>query len=467
MNPILRNFLSLALGRYVSIGIGAVVVVFLGRSLGVLDSGRFMALLAAAELLAAALDLGLNRILLREGSAHPERTGAHLFNILIIKSILTAALLVGAHFYALHQGPLYQLMVLLVLTKVADNVAVTFDAVFQIHQRMEYSAIILVLARLGLLLAVVSGWRNEAGLLYFGWTYFGVSLGSALLTTLFSGRFTRPRRGDIAWRETVGREGLFFALSSLLYMAATRMDMVYLKESVDALSLGLYTFPARIMVVFQILPLVLQTAVLPELFRLGRHDRAALGPFYGTYFRRSLLLAAFPVVWTLIFAEVILGRLWGADFLPGAPWLRMLIWLLPLRFISFAAGNVLTALERQGERTLWSACGVGTSLLLLFLLVPRVGVEGAIRALLIGEGLMALLNLIAAGRRGYLPVPGTLARVVMGAALGAALLLVLRAQVSLGFIGGLAATALCVALGLLLTRAATLGELRGILAKRH
>ncbi len=466
MNPILRNFLSLALGRYVSIAIGAVVTVLLGRALGVENYGRFLALLAAAELLAAALDLGLNRILLKEGSADRERAGAHLFNILLIKAGLTVLVLVGAHLYGLHQGPLYQLVLLLVLTRIADNVAVTFDAVFQIHQRMEYTAVILVLARITLLVLVLAGWRSAAGLVYFGWTYFGVSLGSALLTVFFSGRFTRPHRGIPGWRATVGREGLFFAISSLLYMGATRMDMVFLKETVDAMSLGLYSPSARIMVVLQILPLVVQTAVLPELFRLGRHDREALKPFYAAYFRRSLVLAAFPLVWALLFAELILGRLWGADFEPGAEWLRTLIWLLPLRFVSFAAGNVLTALDRQWERTVWAAVGVGTSLGLMFYWVPQAGVEGAVAALLVGESLMALLNLLAAFRLGYRPQPGTLARVAAAAALAGIALHYLVGFVQVGFLLSLAITAILVAGAMLMTRAAPVGELKQIIHRR-
>ena len=39
MNPILRNFFSLALGRYVSVAIGIVVTVLVARALGV-DRGN-------------------------------------------------------------------------------------------------------------------------------------------------------------------------------------------------------------------------------------------------------------------------------------------------------------------------------------------------------------------------------------------------------------------------------------------
>ena len=466
MNPMLRNFLSLALGRYLSIAIGAVVIVLMGRALSVADYGRFFAALAAAELFAAVLDLGLNRILLKEGSAARGRTGAHLFNILLIKAGLTVLMLAGMQIYAWHQGPLYALVMLLALTKVADNFAITYDAVFQIHQRMEFSAAILVLSRLVLLAVVLFGWRDQASLLYFAWAYLAISAGSALLTATASGRFATPRRGAIGWRETVGREGLFFALSSLLAMAATRMDMVVLKEAVDEHSLGLYAPPSRILVVFQILPLVLQTAVLPELFRLGRQDRVALGPFYSRYFQRSLLLALFPLLWTLLFADVILGRLWGLAYLPGAPWLRWLVWLLPLRFIGFAAGNVLTALDRQWERTLQQAAGVATSLGLMAWLVPARGVEGAILALLAGETLAALLSLVAAGRHGYRPSPLPLLRTLAAGLLATAALLVLKQVLPLGFLGGLAATALVVASALLALRAASLAELRGLLRRQ-
>ncbi len=462
----LRNFLSLALGRYLSIAIGAVVIVLMGRALSVADYGRFFAALAAAELFAAVLDLGLNRILLKEGSAAKERTGAHLFNILLIKAGLTVLMLAGMQVYAGHQGPLYALVMLLALTKVADNIAITFDAVFQIHQRMEFSAAILVLSRLVLLAVVIFGWRDQAGLLYFAWAYLAVSGISALLTASASGRFAPPRRGPIGWRETVGREGLFFALSSLLAMAATRMDMVVLKEAVDEHSLGLYAPPSRILVVFQVLPLVLQTAVLPELFRLGRQDRAGLGPFYSRYFQRSLLLALFPLLWTLLFADAILGRLWGAAYLPGVPWLRWLIWLLPLRFVGFAAGNVLTALDRQWQRTLQQAIGVAASLGLMLWLVPARGIEGAILALLIGEGLAAVLSLLAAGRHGYRPDLLPTLRILASGLLAAAALLVLRRLLPLGFVGGLAATGAVVASALLAVRAASLAELRGLLQRR-
>ena len=385
MNPILRNFFSLALGRYVSVAIGIVVTVLVARALGVENYGNFVAALSAAELFGAVLDLGLNRILLKEGSAAKSRAGAHLFNILLIKLGLTLVMLLAAQAYAAHHPGLYALVMILVLTKLADSFAVTFDAVFQIHQRMEFSAAILVAGRLALLALVLLGWRSAGGLLFFAWTYLGVSVGTALLTVLISGRFAQPRPGPVTWRETVGREGLFFALSSLLAMVATRMDVVVLKESVDQQTLGLYASPARILVTLQILPLVLQTAVLPELFRLGRNDRAGLRPFFAGYFHRSLLLALFPLLWTLFFADVILGRLWGPDFAAGAPWLRVLVWLLPLRFVSFAAGNVLTALDRQWERTIWTALGVGTSFGLMLALVPGRGVAGALIGLLAGE----------------------------------------------------------------------------------
>ncbi len=466
MNVILRNFLSLALGRYVAIAIGAVVAPLLARALGVEDYGRFIAALAASQIFAAFLDLGLTRILVKEGAAERERVGAHLGNILLVKGVLALAVLALVHLYALREGwasPLYRLTMLLALCKVADNFNVTFDGVFQVFQRMEFSALILVTGRVALLAAVLVGWAGAANLLYFGWAYFLVSLGTAVATVLISGvKFARPRRGDVSLRETVGREGVFFALSSLLMLAGSRLDVVILKEWADAETLGLYAVVAQVMAVFQVLPQVMQTSVLPQLFYLGRHDRAGLQPFYASYLQRSLLLAQFPILWGLFHPEAI-AALFGADFVPAAPWLRLLVAVLGLRFVSLAAGNVLTALDRQWERTIWTALGVGTSLVLLLVLVPTRGAAGCITALWVGETLMALLNLAAAARLGYRPAAGPVLRALSAAALAALLLWFVTRVLPLEFFSSLAVTALVVSLAILLTRAARWEELRRIL----
>jgi len=476
LNAILRNFLSLAVGRYVAMAVGALVTFVLARALGVESYGSFIAVLAASELFAAFLDLGLTRILVKEGAADRERVGAHLFNILLVKGVLAALVMVAIHFYALREGwlsPLYRLMILLALCKVADNFSLTFDGVFQVFQRMEFSAVILVAGRLGLLAAVLAGWAGEETILYYGWVYFGVSFATALATVLVTNlRFTRPKRGDIPLRVTVGREGLFFALSSLLYMAGTRLDVLALKEWAAGPAVGIYAAAARVMLVFQILPMVTQTSVLPELFRLGRHDRAGLRPFYAGYLQRSLILACFPFLWALFFPGAIIGTLFGAAFLDAAPWLRLLAVLVVLRFTVLAAGNVLTALDRQWERTIWAACGVGTTATLLVLLVPDQGLRGCVTALLTGEILSAGLNLAAAARLGYRPPAGPLARVLGGGALAAA---VLAGAVRLlpwhlfaglgGFLLSLLLTGGVTAAALLLTRAARLGELAALLPR--
>ncbi len=470
LSAILRNFLSLFFGRYTALAIGFAVTVILARALGVENYGEFITALGISELFAAMLDLGLTRILIKEGAADRDRVGAHLANILAIKSGLAVLVLGAMHFYALRWGwmsPAYQLVLLLSLCKIADSFQMMFDGVFQVFQRMEYSAMVLVAGRIGLILAVLAGWRGDAGLLYYGWLYFAVSgITAAATISLASGRFARPRRGAISLRQTFGREGLFFAISSLLYTAGSRFDMLAAREFLAADERGIYGAAARLMIVMQVLPATLQTAVLPVIFDLGRNARERLGDFFGSYLHRSLILATVPLLTAVLFAKPLVRLLFGEDFMATSSWLPWMAILLPLRFVVLSAGNVLTAVDRQWERTLWAVVGVGTTIALLFTLMPRLGIAGAVIALLAGETLMAGLNLAAVLRLGYRPEGMPIARTLSAWILAASVLLVLRRLLDPGLILALVFV-LAASLGsLLATRATRLTELRGLLRPR-
>jgi O-antigen/teichoic acid export membrane protein len=350
---------------------------------------------------------------------------------------------------------------------VADNFGLSFDGVFQVFQRMEYSAVILVAGRVILVGVVVLGWHQGAGLLFFAWAYLIVSVLTSLAAMLVCNiRFAPPQRGGMSIKDTIGREGIFFALSSILYMAGTRLDVLALKEWSTPEVLGLYGAAARVMLVFQILPQVLQTSVLPDLFRLGRHDHAGLARFYSSYMRRSLLLSLYPFLWAFCYPGLVVGALFGRDFAAAAAWLRLLSLLLPLRFISLAAGNVLTALDRQWERTIWATLSVGTTVALLVTLVPKRGVAGCIIALLTGEALLAALNAAASRRLGYRLEPGSLLRPLAALVLTGAVLLLIQRVWPLGIVLSLVAVMLIGPAAQLLVGALRPAELRAFLRLR-
>ncbi len=470
LSAILRNFLSLFFGRYTALAVGFAVTVILARALGVENYGEFITALGISELFAAMLDLGLTRILIKEGAADRNRVGAHLANILIIKSGLAILVLGAMHLYALRWGlmsPAYQLVLLLSLCKIADSFQAMFDGVFQVFQRMEYSALILVAGRLGLLAAVLTGWAQGAGLLYYGWLYFAIScLTAAGTIALASKRFAKPKRGGMSLRQSFGREGLFFAISSLLYTAGSRFDMLAAREFLAADERGIYGAAARLMIVMQVLPATLQTAVLPVIFDLGRNARDRLGEFFSDYLHRSLILATVPLLMATLFAKPLVLVLFGEDFAATANWLPWLAVLLPLRFVVLSSGNILTAVDRQWERTIWAVVGVGSSITLLFLLMPRMGIVGAVIALLSGETLMAILNLAAAMRLGYRPASMPIARTITAWILAASVLLAIRRLLDPGLVIAFLLV-LGVSLGALLaTRATRMSELKSILRIR-
>lgn len=475
LRTILKNFLALLFGRFTALGIGALVTIILARALGVEDYGVFIATLAAAELFAAFLDLGLTRILVKEGAADRSRVSAHLGNILLVKAILAVLVFGGMHFFALRLGwmtPLFQLAILLGLCKIADSFALMFEGVYQVFQRMEYSAVILVVGRLGLLAAVFAGQGGGRDLLYYGWAYFAVSLATALTTSVIViGRFAKPRWGAIPLRSTVGREGIWFALAAVIFTATVKMDLVILREWAGGeegrAALGLYAAATRVLLVFTVLPQVLQASLLPVIFDLGRNARDRLAPFYSEYMHRSLVLALPIILFACFFPKPLVLLLFGADFLKAADYLPWLSFVLLLRFVSFAAGNVLTAIDRQRDRTTWAAVGLGASISTMILLVPQLGPMGCVWGMIAGEGSMVLLNLTWAARAGFRPRLQPLIRTLLAAIPAALMLWVIAAIWSPPVLPALVLTGAAALGALFLTRSLRPGDLKNLLGARR
>ncbi|MCP4544891.1 MAG: oligosaccharide flippase family protein [bacterium] len=476
MNTILKNFLYLVVGKYTAAGIGLIGNVLVARTIGVEGMGNWTAAMAAATLCAAFLDLGFNRILVKEGAADLKRVDTHLFNILISKGVLSVIVLAGVHFYAVRNGwmsPMYKLILLLTLCKMADNFNMTFDKVFQIFQRMEFSAIILACGRILLLIAVCFGWVTEANVLFFGWIYLLISLSTSIVTLLLSSlKFAKPRRGAISIWGTLGRESIFFAISALVFQAVVTLDALILNENMDKATVGYYGVVQRCMWAFHMLPQLVETSILPVIFNLGRNHRDRLAAFYSTYMNRSLILGLFPFLWGLFFPTALVS-VFGAEFLPAAQWLPWMVPVLLFRFIMMAAGNVLTAVDRQWERTIYSIIWCIVTVTLLWQLVPEQGIKGCLAALVGGHALMAVICVVAVSRLGYKLTLPPLVRTGLAGLLGAGALhlvtRVLPASLTIGVVGclvTLAITSIIVMASLLAVQATSLSEMRSFLRPR-
>jgi O-antigen/teichoic acid export membrane protein len=107
---------------------------------------------------------------------------------------------------------------------------------------------------------------------------------------------------------------------------------------------------------------------------------------------KLLTVATVPLATLIgIFAEDIVGMVFGSEFLPASVALQVLAWTLPIRGAQWLLGSQLAALDRQAQMAKARSIGLGSFLTLTPLLILGAGLTGLAWAVLICDALQFAL----------------------------------------------------------------------------
>jgi O-antigen/teichoic acid export membrane protein len=127
----------------------------------------------------------------------------------------------------------------------------------------------------------------------------------------------------------------------------------------------------------------LNEAIYPELVKISSNKGVSEIRSIVTYSTRNLMKIIVPVsIIAIIFADLIIGLLFGEQYLPASNALRIIAAAAVLARVTFWINSVLLALGRPGLRTVLGLATTFVYLALLFILVPAYSYIGAAIALL-------------------------------------------------------------------------------------
>ena len=194
-----------------------------------------------------------------------------------------------------------------------------------------------------------------------------VALRRVLRSTGGFGPFDRALTRETAWYGFRGQGAL---LANALNQ---RLDLMIMPAFLAAASVGLYSIAANVSLIVSGLAASFSALVLPAAVRRGRRGPAAVIRSLHAAGAIAFALAAFIA----IIAEPALELIYGSDFGPAAPSLRLLLpgtALLALASILIAG---LYAAERPGTATVVQASGLVVTVVGLLVFLPGNGPEAA------------------------------------------------------------------------------------------
>lgn len=456
-----------AAGKIASLVLFAAVA----RKLGVEQLGVFVLAFATVQIAFVAIDLGLDRYLLREVARNRDSLSDWAGSILAAKTLLAVPVLagtVGLTFLLGYTGQQQQAVAIVAVALYFDSLGRTAFAALNAYERGDLLSVALVAQRFGSagagLAVLAAGYGVLAVCTAFGTgTAIGTLLAFVLLRratgSALSFRPGRPLRA-------IGVSGAF-AMQDVFTQLLFRLDAVILSVLSTATAVGIYGGAYRLLESTFFLTQAVSGAFSARYAYLSPDTN----PSVGDVFERSLKLAiAMLLPVTLVFGIVpsaLLNLLFGSDLVDASQPLRLLAPTVVLMGIVKLGGSLIAS-QRSPRLLVWTtAAAVIVNVALNLILIPRYEASGAAMAMLITELLLAagVLAIASEVARGLDWKRLFLSPAVAGAAT-AAVMVALRETPEAAVSAGLG---LYAATFLLLERAVSpddYSELRGLIIRR-
>lgn len=372
--------------------------VFIIRDLGATDFGQYAAVIGFGSVFLFIADLGLSPYTVREvarlrdqpdGQQRIHNLYADVLVLRLILSVLAGVMVVGAAVLTGRPGLMIGAIALNSLTVLIYAVHGSSDAVLAGHERLDLTAGIQVVNQLAFV--ALGGIALWLGFGYYGLviaTMFGV----AIMTTLVVRAVRRlgVRLGRIDWRRWVPllRAAFPFGVIGLTLGISYRFDTVLLNIYDGDTATGYYNAAYNLIFSLVTLSNVLNTALYPSLARQSVAAPETLPTVYERILRYLLLVALPIAAGGFILAAPLVNLLFGAEYAPAAPLLAMLVWVLPLMFLSEFLGYVVVIAGREAlvARSIMVSSSINIVANLIF--IPLYGVVAAATITVITEAVL-------------------------------------------------------------------------------
>jgi len=370
------------------LALGSAPLIF--RHLGVVEFGRYTAVLSLTTLAAGFSEGGLNAIALREwstaGPARRRTVMANLLGVRIALTTITALLAIAFAAVAGYDSTLVIGTAVACAALLIQTVQTLLSSPLQADLRFGWATIADLLRQVTLVTGIVVLVLAGAGVLPLLAVQVPAALVALVLTVALIRRDVplRPRADRSVWWPLM-RDALPYAVAIAINVAYFRISIIYMSLFASDLQTGYFAASFRIVEVIIAVPPVLLGAAFPVLSRAARDDAARLAYASRRLLEVALLLGGLCAIALLLGAPVAIDLLAGHDYRPADGILHIQGLAILATFVAGACSYPLLSLRRHRDVLVATLVGLTVSVVGLVTLVGPYEGRGAAVATLAAE----------------------------------------------------------------------------------
>ncbi|MFH0856536.1 MAG: flippase [bacterium] len=356
---------------------------YISKLIGPDNLGKYTYALSFTTMFAILVDIGFEKMLIRECAKNKDNAQEYFSNILGIKiplSLLTLATIFIITYFQSYPLVTKHLIYLSAFLMCLDSFNLTIECVLRGFHNLKYESLSVILCQFSTLIIGIGGI-----LLFKDIKILIIALIAGSLTRfsidLFSLIKTYNIYPKIKYNNDVIRKlikiTIPFTLAGIFLKIYSYADAVLLYNFKNDQALGFYSLPYRATNAFQFIPMAFTAAIFPALSYFYANSRDIVKKIYEELIV-YLVMISIPVSFGIIaLAKEIILKFFGNAYLPSVLALQILMCNLTFLFLDIPTGSLLNACDREKINTSMMGIAMTLNIISNFILIPKLSYIGA------------------------------------------------------------------------------------------
>lgn len=376
-------------GRVANKLLAFVVGILTARFLGPANFGLINYAAAYTAFFASLCNLGINSIIIKDFSDHPDEEGKALGTTLVLRAIssfLSALMIIGVVSIVDRDEPLTILVAALSSIGLLFQIFDVFNQWFQYQLKSKYYAVATVIAYIAAsaykIVLLITG-KSVA------WFALATSVDYIVIAIFLLLAYKKNNGPKLSFSMHKAKQLLSasssFIISGLMVSIYAYTDRLMLKQMLDEAAAGYYSLAFSLSTFWEFILIAVMDSMYPSIINAYNVDRERFDRKNRQLYAMVIYISLFASILICIFGRLIVEVLYGAEYLPTVQPLRIVVWYTTFSYLG-AARNAWVVSENKQKYLKYlyvSAAAVNVVLNLVF--IPLWGASGAALASLITQ----------------------------------------------------------------------------------
>ena len=388
-NKIANNAAWLIGCRIVQSLLALIINMFTARYLGPSNFGLISYAASIVAFVVPIMTLGISNVLVNEFVKSPEKEGEILGTTLTLTMVSAMACIVGVACFTMVANPNEPETLLVCVLYALSLLAQSLELVqywFQSKYLAKYTSVVSVLAYMAVSLYKVFLLITAKSVRWFALSYaLDYLLIAVALLVIYKKK--GGKRLSFSWetaKHLVG-QSRYYIVSSMMVTIFAQTDKIMLKTMCSTEDVGLYSAALTASGVAAFVFSAIIESMRPLIFESKKTDEKAFQNNVTNLYSIIIYLSLLQCVAITVLAKPLMLILFGQDYLPALPALRIIVWYSTFSYLGSVRNIWILAEQRQKFLWIINLSGALTNVVMNLILIPIIGISGAAAASLITQ----------------------------------------------------------------------------------